>query len=132
MTQQEALTADQQKPRNPWDEHVRSVLMKLGLLEPAGLAVVRAEGERSVLDRSERKSGQDDYRPCFDCDRGQHIACSGAGCGCDLCFPKEPDGIQRVHSPLRSESGRRRPSKPVEESFSDESLSLWGWFSFLW
>ena len=133
MTQQEAVTAEQQKSSNLWDEHVRSVLVQLGLLEPAGLPVVRAEGARSVLERSDRESEQDDYRSCFECDQGRHIACSGAGCGCDLCFPKEPDPTQRIQSPPRGESENgRRPSKPVQQSSSDEGLSLWGWFSFLW
>jgi hypothetical protein len=133
MTQQEALIAEQQESSNLWDEHVRSVLVQLGLLEPAGLPVVGVEGAKSVLDRSDHKSEQDDYRPCFECDRGQHIACSGASCGCDLCFPKDPAPGQRAHSPLRAESENgRRPSESVQQSFSDESLSLWGWFSFLW
>lgn len=114
MKQQEALTAEQQNLSNLWDEHVRSVLVQLGLLEPAGLPVVGAEGARSVLDRSDREGEPDDYRPCFEFDGGQHIACSGVGCGCDLCFPKEPDTTHRAHSPLRgdSENGRRRPSEP--------------------
>jgi hypothetical protein len=45
MTQQEALIGERQKSSNLWDEHVRSVLVQLGLLEPAGLPVVGVEGQ---------------------------------------------------------------------------------------